>query len=151
MAVFDMTAQTPGKGLLYATYLGGFGGEVIYDMKRDSKARYYLSGYTLSKNFPVTGNALNTNSANGGLDGFVTILDPTLPALNQLVYSSYITSNGTQTVFGVDFDTKGTVWMTGTATGSIFPANYESFPVSPSTGLQQPGKHSSFIWGFTIN
>jgi hypothetical protein len=151
MAVFDMTVQTPGKALLYATYLGGFGGEVVYDLKRDAKDRYYLSGYTLSKNFPVTGNALNTFSANGGLDGFVTVLDPALPPMNQLVYSSYVTSNGTQAVFGVDVDPKGTVWITGVATGSIFPANYEPFPVSPSTGLAQPGKQASFIWGFTIN
>jgi hypothetical protein len=149
LAVFDMTVQTPGKGLVYGTYLGGFGGEVIYDMKRDARGRYYLCGYTLSRNFPVTGSALNTASAGGGLDGFVTVLDPA--ATQQLVYSSYVTSKGTQTVYGVDIDAKGTVWITGLATGSIFPANFEQFPTSPSTGLAQPGKEDSFIWGFTIN
>jgi hypothetical protein len=70
---------------------------------------------------------------------------------SQLVYSSYVTSPGAQTVYDVDIDTKGTVWITGIATAGIFPAPYESFPVSPSTGLPQPGKPDSFIWGFTIN
>ncbi len=152
LAIFDMTVQTPGKGLVYSTYLGGFGGEVIYDLKRDAQGRYYVCGYTLSKNFPVTNGALNSASANGGLDGFVTVLDPTAVApASQLVYSSYVTSNGMQTVFGVDFDAKGTVWITGMATGSIFPQPFEQFPVSPSTGFNQPGKQASFVWGFTIN
>jgi hypothetical protein len=152
LAIFDMTAKTPGKGLTYSTFLGGFGGEVIYDLKTDAKSRYYLSGYTLSKNFPVTGSAINTVSLSDGLDGFVTVLDPSAVAPNsQLVYSSYVTSKGLQTVYGVDVDAKGTVWITGLATGSIFPANFEQFPTSPSTGLPQPGKQASFIWGFTIN
>ena len=61
LAVFDMTKQLPGQGLTYSTYFGGFGGEVIYDMNRDAKGRYYICGYTLSKNLPVTlGNAFNT-------------------------------------------------------------------------------------------
>lgn len=152
LAIFDMTKQGAGQGLVYSTYLGGFGGEVIYDMKRDSLGRYYLCGYTLSHNFPVTGTALNTASAGGGLDGFVTVLDPAAVApASQLVYSSYVTSPGTQTVYGVDVDTKGIVWITGMATAGIFPANLEQFPVSPTTGQQQPGKQDSFIWGFTIN
>jgi hypothetical protein len=149
LAVFDLTKQGPGQGLAYSTYFGGFGGEVIYDLKRDTAGRYYIGGYTLSTNFPVTGNAINTTSAGGGLNGFVSVLDPA--AQNQLVYSSYVTGPGQQTVYGVDVDPQGTVWITGVATGSIFPAPFESFPDSPTTGNPQRGKQDSFIWGFTIN
>jgi hypothetical protein len=150
LAIFDLTAPTPGKGLVYSTYLGGFAGEVIYDLKRDAQGRYYMCGYTLSRNFPVTGSAFNTASAGGGLDGFVTVLDPTATVPANLVYSSYVTSPGTQTAFGLDVDNNGTVWITGVATGNIFPPTYEQFPPSPSTGLPQYGKMDSFIWGFTI-
>jgi hypothetical protein len=149
--LFDMTKLGPLQGLIYATYLGGFGGEVVYDLKRDTQGLYYLSGYTLSHNFPVTSKAFNTVSAGGGLDGFVTVLNPAAQApASQLVYSSYVTSTGTQIAYGVDIDTKGMVWITGTATAGIFPAGFEAFPASPSTGNAQPGKQASFIWGFTI-
>jgi hypothetical protein len=151
LAIFDMTALAPLKGLQYGTYLGGYGGEVIYDLKRDTQGNYYVCGYTLSRNFPVTNGAINTTTAGGGLDGFVTVLNPFAKAgTSQLVYSSYVTSPGTQTVYGVDIDIHGSVWITGMATGSIFPAGYETFPVSPSTGNPQPGKQDSFIWGFNI-
>ena len=151
LAIFDLTAPAPLKGLQYGTYLGGFGGEVIYDLKRDTQGYYYVCGYTLSRNFPVTNGAINTATAGGGLDGFVTVLNPAAKAgTSQLVYSSYVTSPGTQTVYGVDIDIHGSVWITGLATGSIFPVGYETFPVSPSTGNPQPGKQDSFIWGFNI-
>jgi hypothetical protein len=151
LAVFNMAKATaPLQGLTYSTYFGGFGGEVVYGLRVDSQGRYYICGYTLSQNLPVTSGALNTASAGGGLDGFVAVLNPSLPPLNQLVYSSYITSQGTQTVNDVDIDAKGTVWITGVATGNIFPLPYEQFPVSPSTGLVESGKQSSFLWGFTI-
>ncbi|HVO97112.1 MAG TPA: SBBP repeat-containing protein [Bryobacteraceae bacterium] len=149
LAVFDMTKATaPGQGLLYATYFGGYAGEVIYGVNRDSQGRFYLCGYTLSSNLPVTNNAFNSASAGGGLNGFVTILDITAP--NQLVYSSYVTGPGNQTVHGVDIDSHGTVWITGMASGNIFPAGYETFPTNPQTGAAQPGKQASYIWGFNL-
>jgi hypothetical protein len=154
LAVFNMALATgPAQGLTYSTYFGGYGGEVIYGVRMDAQGRFYLCGYTLSQNLPVTGNAFNTASAGGGLDGFVAVLNPALPPANQLVFSSYITSAGTQTVNDVDVDASGTVWMTGVCTWEIFPAGYESFPLNQTTTppLPQPGKQSSFLWGFTIN
>lgn len=151
LAIFDMTKATaPLQGLTYSTYFGGYGGEVVYGLRADKQGRYYICGYTLSQNLPVTPGALNSASAGGGLDGFVAVLNPSLPPFNQLVYSSYITSQGTQTVNDVDVDAKGIVWLTGVATGNIFPLPYEQFPVNPTTGLVESGKQSSFLWGFTI-
>ncbi len=151
LAVFNMAAATaPGQGLSYATYFGGFGGEVIFGLRSDAQGRYYICGYTLSQNLPVTFGALNTTSAGGGIDGFVAVLNPAAVPSNQLVYSSYVTSTGTQTVYDVDVDPKGVVWITGVATGNIFPPPYEQFPLSPSTGLVESGKQSAFLWGFTI-
>jgi len=152
LAVFNMTqAVAPGQGLTYSTYFGGFGGEVAYGLRRDSRNYYYICGYTYSENLPVTPGALALTSAGGGLDGFVTVLNPSASTIaGQLLYSSYVTSTGTQTVYDVDVDQAGTVWTTGVATGNIFPPPYEQFPLSPSTGLVQSGKQSSFLWGFTI-
>jgi hypothetical protein len=152
LAIINTKTTAPNQGLLYSTYFGGFGGEVIMGLRMDTQGRFYICGYTLSKNLPVTSGALNTTSAQGGADGFVAVLNPSAVApASQLVYSSYVTSTGTQSVNDVDVDAKGTVWMTGVATGNIFPPAYEQFPVSPSTGLVESGKQSSFLWGFTIN
>ena len=46
-----------GSFLVYSTYVGGAGGEVGYDVMSDSAGSIYLTGYTLSKNFPVTPDA----------------------------------------------------------------------------------------------
>ena len=153
LAVFNLaTATGRGQGLTYSTYFGGFGGEVIYGLKTDSKGRYYIGGYTLSQNLPITGNAFSTTSAGGGIDGFVAVLNPAATGSSQLVYSSYITSIGTQTVNDVDVDASGTVWMTGFCTWQIFPAGYEPFPLNETTTppQSQAGKQSSFLWGFTV-
>jgi hypothetical protein len=146
LAVFDTTVRGAHQGLTYSTYFGGFGGEVIYGLRRDAQGNYYICGYTLSQNLPVTNGALNLTSAGGGIDGFVAVISPTAG----LIYSSYVTSTGTQAVNDVDVDAKGTVWITGVATGNIFPPAFEQFPVSPSTGLVESGKQSSYLWGFTI-
>jgi hypothetical protein len=151
LAIINTKTTAPNQGLIYSTYFGGFGGEVVYGLRADAQGRYYICGYTLSQNLPVTAGALNTTSAGGGLDGFVAVLNPSATGPSQLVYSSYVTSTGTQTVNDVDVDATGTVWITGVATGNIFPPNYEQFPVNASTGLSEAGKESSFLWGFTIN
>jgi hypothetical protein len=151
LAIFDMTKATaPHQGLVYSTYFGGFGGEVVYGLRADSQGYYYLSGYTLSQNLPVTSDAFNATSGGGGLDGFISVLNPSAPAASQLVFSSYITSDGTQIVYDVDLDNEDNIWITGVTTAGIFPAGYEQFPLSPSTGYAQNGKQISFIWGFTL-
>ena len=88
-------------GLLYSTYFGGTGAETAYDMRQDTFGRFYLGGYTLSSDLPVTSDALSQFSDGAGVDGFVAVIDPTT-GFKGLVYSSYVTGHGTQTVYGVD-------------------------------------------------
>ncbi len=112
---------TPGQGLLYSTYFGGSGGEVAYDLHIDSAGRFYIGGYTLSPNFPVTSNAMYSASVGGSIDGFVTVLDPSQPPQTALVYSSYVTGPGMQVIYGVDVDPSGTIYVAGSTTGDVFP------------------------------
>jgi hypothetical protein len=152
-SLFDMTNLGAGKGLLYSTYLGGKGGELIYDLKADSKNRYYVCGYTLSRNFPVTGNALNSVSSAGGVDGFVAVIDPSLAAVSAkaLVYSSFITGPGSQIAYGIDVDQKNQVWVTGIATGNIFPAAFSQYTTTTPSGTNANGKQEVFVLALTIN
>jgi len=122
ISVLNTNAQ-PLEGLNYSTYFGGSGGEVAYDLKQDSLGRLYFGGYTLSPNLPVTSNAMYASSVSGLIDGFVAILDPNQPLFSPkaLVYSSYLTGTGTQSVYGVDVDTQGNIYVAGNTTANVFP------------------------------
>lgn len=125
LTIIDPSAPVH-QGLVYSTYFGGSGGEVAYDLRRDNAGRYYLGGYTLSPDLPVTANALNRSSAGGGIDGFLAVIDPAAPPFSPkgLVYSSYVTSPGINIVYGLDVDASGTIYLTGITTSSIFPNGY---------------------------
>lgn len=134
---------TPGAaGLLYSTYFGGSGGEVAYDLRLDAAGRFYIGGYTMSPNLPVTGNAMFSSSIGGTIDGFIAVIDPSQPPYSALVYSSYLTGLGTQIVYGMDLDTYGDIYVTGVTTANVFP---NSVPPNPDTL-----KTSVFLLTFTL-
>jgi hypothetical protein len=141
LTILDPAAQ-PGAGLIYSTFFGGNAGEVAYDLRRDSGGKYYIGGYTLSPNFPVTGNALNVSSARGGVDGFVAVIDPAAPPMNAVIYASYVTGPGNQIVYGVDVDAAGNFYVAGTSTGNIFPGNF-------AQKTTQPGNSDGFLLVFS--
>ena len=128
----DLT-KTGLSAVLYSSYYGGSDTDVSYDIRRDSNGLLYFAGYTLSADLPVSSGALNTTSDGGGLDGFVAVIDPA----HSLVYSSFITSPGYQSAYGVDYDSSGNVYVVGLASSNVFPpgqankaegdANYDGF------------------------
>ncbi len=117
VAVLDPSAANQAAGLVYGTYYGGSDVEVAYDLRRDSQGFYYIAGYTLSKDLPVSNTALYPASANGGIDSFSAVIDPN----SSLVYASYITGPGNQVAYAVDYDASGNIYTAGYATGNIFP------------------------------
>jgi hypothetical protein len=154
-----LNVATGPAGLLYSTYFGGSGAEVAYDLRLDAFGRFYIGGYTLSADLPVTGDALNQVSYGDGVDGFVAVIDPTA-SFKGLIFSTYITGHGTQSVNAVDVinppvgtttapsarplttetaHANPTVQMAvaGSSTGNIFPGNA---PPNPD-----PGKSSVFL------
>ncbi len=121
-----LTIVDPSKSgldaLAYSTYFGGSNAEVAYDMARDISGKYYIVGYTLSENLATTIDAMNQVSALGSTDGFFTVLDPAAGAFASLVYSTYITSPGSQIAYGVDVDLTNMAFIVGSASNNIFPA-----------------------------
>ncbi len=143
LTILDTTAA-PGNALVYSTFFGGSFADVAYDMARDSAGRYYLGGYSMSTDLPTTVNAMNVVSGGGGIDGWIAVLDLTQPALNALVYSSYVTGLGNQLVAGVDVAPSGLVSITGSATANIFPPGQA---VKPTLD----GNLDGFYLGFTLS
>jgi hypothetical protein len=130
LAILDLT-QRPAQALVYSTYFGGSVAEVAQDLATDGKGKYILGGYSYSPDMPVSQNALNAIPGGGGLNGFVAVIDTTVPPLNSLVYASYITGPGSQIVNGVDIDASGTIYLTGYATSDIFPAGGQTHTSPP--------------------
>jgi flagellar hook capping protein FlgD len=109
--------------LMYGTYLGGNGDDFIYGLGLNTAGEACLAGYTMSANFPVTGNASDP-SANGGSDVFVSRLSA---SGSGLPYSSYLGGAAGDYGLGVAVKTNGQVVVSGSTGGSGFPVTAGSY------------------------
>jgi uncharacterized protein (TIGR03437 family) len=128
-----------GNRLVYSTYLGGSQDDVGFAIAVDSTGSAYVTGATLSGNFPVMG-------ANGGFplqggnrgqggeplqtcpgcngpfwdpgDAFVTKLDPTG---TQLVFSTYLGGGFDDVAFALALDASNNVYVGGCTLSNTFP------------------------------
>lgn len=107
--------------LSYSTYLGGSGGDYGVGIAVDSAGNAYITGRTLSSNFPGT-NALpalgSSNRINGGSDAFVTKLDAAGTAQD---FVTYLGGNSINVGFGVAVDGSGNVIVAGATKSTAFP------------------------------
>jgi uncharacterized protein (TIGR03437 family) len=83
--------------VVYATYLGGSGQEIVHTLTADAGGNAYIAGQTTSSDFPVTPGAYRTEIPNSNAPGFVTKLSPDG---SSLVYSTYF-DNGVE-ISGLD-------------------------------------------------
>jgi hypothetical protein len=107
--------------LLYSSYLGGDDGEVGFDIAADSAGFLYVTGYTISADFPATSNAPQTGWG-GGIDVFVTKLQRGVAGLAGLQWSTYVGGTGANEGLALVVGPDGTVYVAGHA-GSQFPAS----------------------------
>lgn len=122
---FDVGAYDRGRTLVidpllgYSSYLGGAGEETATGVATDPAGNVYLTGGTLSADFPVSpGTYQNTKPAvTSSPVVYVTKIDPDG---EKLIYSAYMAS-GTST--GLAVDAAGNAYITGTQNSN--------FPVTP--------------------
>jgi hypothetical protein len=112
-------AAAPASQLLYSTYFGGSDGEVPYDVKEDAAGNIYVTGYTMSADLAVSGNALQRARASG-VNAFVLKFNPSRSGADAVDYSSYVGAEGQQIGYGIDFDANGNIYLAGYASGAIF-------------------------------
>lgn len=102
--------------LSYSTLLGSSSNDSAVGIGVDSQGSAYVTGTTDFTTFPTTPGAFRTTSTRGG--AFVTKLDPTG---STLVYSTYLSGNGTTTGLGIAVDSAGNAHVTGTTNAPDFP------------------------------
>ncbi|QQS48740.1 MAG: SBBP repeat-containing protein [Acidobacteriota bacterium] len=140
--VFKLSAN--GDELLYSTYLGGGSIEdSIGTISVDAAGRIYLSGRTASNDFPVTANAQQINFGGGFYDGFTAIIDPSLPGIEALLYSSFLGGNSNDSAQSVVFDGAGSIITAGISDNPVRePAN--NFPLVNSL-YPSAGQSDGFV------
>ncbi|PYV36779.1 MAG: hypothetical protein DMG06_29945, partial [Acidobacteria bacterium] len=115
-----------GTSLVYSTYLGGSSGDQALGIAVDAAGNTYVTGLTLSADFPTTLVAFDT-SFNGILDAFVTKLSPTGTSL---VYSTYLGGSNDDRGHSIAVDAAGNAYVTGLTFSADFPTTLGAFDTS---------------------
>jgi hypothetical protein len=131
---FASKINSTGSALVYSTYLGGSGEDQLGGIAVDSAGDAYVTGQTLSTDFPTTPGAFQTvcNHGSGcahyGGDAFVSKISPTGSAL---VYSTYIGGSGSDHGSSIAVDSAGKAYVTGHTNSTNFPTKN---PLQPKNG-----------------
>ena len=104
--------------LSWSSFLGGNSDDAGRAIAVDATDNVYVTGYTLSTDFPSAGGFDAT--LEGVQDAFVTRVDATGSTLS---WSSYIGGMGSEAGEGVALDSMGNVYLTGDTTSANFPSS----------------------------
>lgn len=116
----------------YVTYLGGTGSDAPADIAVDGAGNPYVAGTTSSLDFPTTPTNAYQSSPTAGSPGPHVFVTKMKFDFTGLLYSSYLSGNGSEMASGMTIDPAGNLYVTGTttsnnvanaATGTQFPAS----------------------------
>ncbi len=138
--IFISKINPTGTALIYSTYLGGSLNDLVNELQIDSSGNAYVSGSTLSTNYPITLGAFQTTPPGPGFNVFLTKLDATG---SSLIFSTFLGGSGNfNQCASLALDSNGNSYITGLTTST-------DFPVTP--GAFQPtlnGAFNSFVTKF---
>jgi len=132
--VFIAQLNPAGSAILFATYLGGSGSELLAGLEVDSSRNIYVAGTTDSSNFPHTDNAFQTSAT--GTHGFLSRFTLSGGSYD-LTYSTYLAGDGADTVTGLALSRNNNqrAYVTGTTSsknsGDGFPSTTNAYQVCP--------------------
>ena len=121
--VFVSVLTPTGNDFVYSTYLGGtlpetdsaqsLGPDIAVTFAGDA----YVTGTTMSRNFPTTPDAFQSAHAGGQNDAFLAMFS----AAGTLQYSTYLGGAGDEYPRGIALDPQGAPVVTGYTTSTNFP------------------------------
>jgi large repetitive protein len=123
-----------GSGLVYSTFLGGTTGDECYHLALDAAGDAYVTGSTLSADFPTTGGAYQAALGNANGNAFVAKLNPSGTAL---LYSTFLggTAGGGDWGDCIALDGAGNAYLSGTAGDTDFPTTAGAYQTASGGGL----------------
>lgn len=126
--LFITKLNNAGDNILFSTYLGGSGNDQTaafgaHAMKLDVDNNIYVTGLSLSNDFPTTPGVAQPNFVGQNFDGIVAKI---APDGNQLLFGTYLGGgnsggNGNDFMSGIAVDPAGNVYVTGHAHSVDFP------------------------------
>ena len=117
-AIMKLRATGPGIGggnLIYSSFIGGKGNDLVTGVALDANGNAFLSGFTDSVHFPVTPGAFQTTNAHGDTDAFIAravslcILGKTNPSVTVCQPSDGATVTSPVTIVAGTFDNNARV------------------------------------------
>ncbi|SFD52365.1 conserved repeat domain-containing protein [Paenibacillus catalpae] len=157
-SVFVSKLNSDGSSLEYSTYLGGSSADQGNSIAVDEFGHAYLTGQTLSPDFPTTPNTFQPFLV-GNQNAFVTKLSPDG---SSLIYSTFLGGQGVDTGFSIAVDGVGSAYVTGSTNSFDFPITSSALQpvlngnledafvakISPDGTLLE---YSTFLGGFGID
>jgi hypothetical protein len=141
--------NTTGTKLIYSTYLGGSGDDFLGALAVDLLGNAYLTGFTNSKDYPVTAGAFQPAFAGAGPvgigDAILTVLNPFGSAIK---YSTYFGGSGDDYGAGIALDLAGNIYFTGDTASADFHVTPGAFQTTFG-GSGPTGTGDAFVTKFT--
>jgi len=113
---FLVELKADGASLIYSTYLGGSGADYGMALTLDAAGNAYITGYTLSIDFP-TANPIQLGN-DGLADAFVAEINA---GGTSLVYSTYLGGTNNDYGTGIAVDSTGDIYVAGYTFSTNFP------------------------------
>lgn len=123
---FVVKLNPAGNALSYATFLGGNHDETGNAIAVDNRGNAYVTGVTMSTDFPVTASAFDTNY-DGNQDVFVAKLNP---LGSELIYATFIGGANHEQGNAIAVDEMDSAYLTGQTRSSAFPSTPGAFDTS---------------------
>jgi Glucodextranase, domain B/Beta-propeller repeat len=147
---FVVKLDPSGSTVLWSTYLGGSGSDAAYGLAIDSNRNVYITGYSMSADFPVVKGfqGRNNNLAEGNV--FVARIDTTKTGAASLVYSTYLGGGGNSLNtsglwaylgdfgLGIAADSSGRAYVTGVTTSDTSVAPFPTTVSAYQSSLASP-------------
>ena len=135
VGAYDRTKGLVIDPLLASTFIGGSGNDYGHAITLDANGNVYITGYTLSSNFPTTPGAYDT-SYNGDQEVFVSKLDSDLTTLSASSYLGGSVRDGCQ---AITLDDSGNVYLAGWTNSADFPTTPNAYDTSYNSGVMYEG------------
>ena len=124
---FVTKLNSTGSALVYSSYLGGTAASYGDGIALDSSGAAYVTGWTTSKDFPVTDGAFDTKWS-GSDEAFVAKITPAGDAIG---YATYLGSINPDQANAIAVDSSGNAYIAGYAYGGKLPV---SSPLQVNSG-----------------